>query len=111
MPRVHRLLALLFLLGCLSQAGAVAQAPLRVGIYPNPPKVFMNEDGGASGILVDLLREVASAEHWALEFVACEWQACLAALEAGRIDLLPDMAWSEERARRYAFHQVPVLHS
>ena len=117
MPRVHRFLALLFLLGCLGQAGAVAQVanvaqgPLRVGVYPNPPKVFMNEDGGASGILVDLLREVASAEHWTLEFVACEWQACLDALAAGRIDLLPDMAWSEERAQRYAFHQVPVLHS
>ncbi|MFC5480124.1 EAL domain-containing protein [Massilia suwonensis] len=111
MPCVHRFLALLLLLGCLSQAAAVAQAPLRVGVYPNPPKVFMNEDGGASGILVDLLREVASAEHWALEFVACEWQACVEALEAGRIDLLPDMAWSEERSHRYAFHHVPVLHS
>jgi diguanylate cyclase (GGDEF)-like protein/PAS domain S-box-containing protein len=115
MPRYQRILALLVLLGCLSQAGAALQvplqAPLRVGVYPNPPKVFMNEDGGASGILVDLLREMASAEQWPLEFVACEWQACLAALEAGRIDLLPDMAWSEERAARYAFHQVPALHS
>ncbi|WP_227496683.1 EAL domain-containing protein [Massilia litorea] len=111
MPPAKRILALLFLLACLAQAGAAPQAPLRVGIYQNAPKVFMNEDGGASGILVDLLREMASAEHWPLEFVACEWQACLDALDAGRIDLLPDMAWSDERAHRYAFHQVPVLHS
>ena len=111
MPRAHRILALLFLLGCLAQAGAAPQAPLRVGVYSNAPKVFMSGDGKASGILVDLLREVASAEHWQLEFVACEWQACMDALAAGQIDLLPDMAWSEERARTYAFHQVPALHS
>ncbi len=111
MPRAHRILALLFLLGCLGQAGAVPPAPLRVGVYPNAPKVFINESGKASGIFIDLLREVASAEHWQLEFVACEWQACMDALAAGRIDLLPDMAWSDERARTYAFHQVPALHS
>jgi diguanylate cyclase (GGDEF)-like protein/PAS domain S-box-containing protein len=116
MPRALRILVLplvlLLLPGCLGQVGAVAQqAPLRVGIYSNAPKVFMDEDGKASGILVDLLREVASAEQLPLEFVACEWQPCMDALAAGRIDLLPDMAWSEERARIYAFHQVPALHS
>jgi diguanylate cyclase (GGDEF)-like protein/PAS domain S-box-containing protein len=114
MPRAFRtlVLPLLLLLGSLSQAGAVAQqAPLRVGVYSNPPKVFMGEDGKASGILVDLLREVASAEQLSLEFVACEWRACMDALAAGRIDLLPDMAWSEERARTFAFHQIPALHS
>ena len=114
MPRVDRILALLLLLllGSLGQVGAVAQqSPLRVGVYSNAPKVFMNEDGKASGILVDLLRDIASAERWPLEFVACEWQACMDALAAGRIDLLPDMAWSEERAATYAFHQVPALHS
>lgn len=123
MPPAKRILALLLLLGCLARAESVSQgaltqepvlaspAPLRVGVYPNAPKLFIDADGKASGILVELLHEIASAEHWALEFVACEWQACLEELEAGRIDLLPDMAWSEERARSYAFHQVPALHS
>jgi len=112
MPRALRILALLFLLVPLGQAGGVAQhAPLRVGIYSNAPKVFMNEDGKAAGLLVDLLQEMASAEQWPLEFVACEWRACLDALAAGEIDVLPDMAWSEERALTYGFHKVPALHS
>ena len=112
MPRALRILALLFLLVPLGQAGGVAQhSPLRVGIYANAPKVFMREDGRAAGLLVDLLREIASAEQWPLEFVACEWRACLDALAAGEIDMLPDMAWSEERALTYGFHQVPALHS
>ena len=90
MPRALRILVLLFLLGPLGQVGTVAQqAPLRVGVYSNAPKVFMDEDGKASGILIDLLREVASAEQLSLEFVACEWRSCMDALAAGRIDLLP----------------------
>ena len=111
MPLVKRALAFLILLGALSLAAAARQPTLRIGVYPNPPKVFTNADGQATGILVDLLREVASAEQWPLEFIACEWNACLDALAAGQIDLLPDLAWTEARARRYAFHQVPALHS
>ena len=116
MPRVLRLLVFVSLLGCLGQAGAqssVAQSSVRlkVGVYANAPKVFVNEEGQANGILVDLLREIASAERWTLEFVRCEWQDCQRLLSSGSIDLLPDVAWSEQRARVFAFHRVPALHS
>ncbi|MEW6024439.1 MAG: EAL domain-containing protein [Pseudomonadota bacterium] len=111
MPRVLRLLVFVSLLGCLGQAGAQGAAPLRVGVSNNAPNLFMNEQGQASGILIDLLREIASAERWTLEFVPCEWAACVDLLAAGRIDLLPDVAWSEDRARVLALHRIPVLHS
>ena len=111
MPRVRRFLVFVSLLGCLAQAGAQPPTPLRVGVYANAPKVFMNEDDQAAGILVDLLREMASAERWTLEFVPCEWPDCLDLLASGRIDLLPDVAWSEGRARAFAFHRIPALHS
>ena len=111
MPRALRLLVFVSLLGCLGQAGAQVRAPLRVGVFGNAPNVFMNNKGEASGILVDLLREMASAERWTLEFVPCEWTACVDMLAAGRIDLLPDVAWSQERARVFAFHRVPAVHS
>ncbi|WP_313178597.1 transporter substrate-binding domain-containing protein, partial [Massilia sp.] len=111
MPRVLRLLVFVSLLGCLGQAGAQGAAPLRVGVSNNAPNLFMNEQGQASGILIDLLRDIASAERWTLEFVPCEWAACVDLLAAGRIDLLPDVAWSEDRARVLALHRVPVLHS
>nr|HBZ07805.1 diguanylate cyclase [Massilia sp.] len=111
MPRALCLLVFVSLLGCLGQAGAQTSAPLRVGIYANAPKVFMNEDDQPAGILVELLREMASAERWTLEFVPCEWPGCLDLLAAGRIDLLPDVAWSEGRARAFAFHRIPALHS
>jgi len=111
MPRVFRLLVFVSLLGCLGQASAQAAPPLRVGVLNNPPNLFMKADGQADGILIDLLRDMASAERWTLEFVPCEWAACVDLLGAGRIDLLPDVAWSEDRARVFAFHKIPAVHS
>jgi len=111
MPRVLRLLVFVSLLGCLGQAGAQVSAPLRVGVSNNAPNLFINQQGQAEGIQIDLLREMASAERWTLEFVPCEWTACIDLLAEGRIDLLPDVAWSDERARVFAFHRVPAVHS
>lgn len=111
MPRVLRLLVFVSLLGCLGQASAQVSAPLRVGVPNNAPNLFINQQGQADGIQIALLREIASAERWTLEFVPCEWTACVDLLAEGRIDLLPDVAWSEERARVFAFHRVPAVHS
>jgi len=73
--------------------------------------MFTNDAGEADGILIDLLQEIAARENWQLKFVACEWQECLKALEAGAIDLMPDVAYSTERDRQFDFHRTPALHS
>ncbi|MFO1329508.1 MAG: PAS domain-containing protein [Rubrivivax sp.] len=107
MPRA--LLALLLLLSCLSTTAVGRE--VRVGLYHNPPKLTAGSDGQPSGILGDLLREVARLEGWTLRPVPCEWEACLEALAAGAIDLMPDVAYSEKRDERYDFHREPALHS
>lgn len=101
-----------WLLALALGAGVAAQArEVRVGVYSNEPKIYINEAGRATGIFPDLLRDIATREGWTLEFVPCEWQACLDALEHGRIELMPDVAFSSERDRRFDFHQIPVMHS
>ncbi|MEW5770224.1 MAG: EAL domain-containing protein [Pseudomonadota bacterium] len=92
-------------------AVAASAREVRVGVYENTPKIFTDAQRQPAGIFIDLLRETAAHEGWRLSFVRCEWQACLRELEAGRLDLLPDVAYSEERARLFDFHAVPVLHS
>jgi len=97
---------------CISlPAGASEPGNLRVGLYENKPKIFTEDDGAAAGIFVDILREIAKEEGWKLQYVKCEWQECLRALEEGRIDLMPDVAYSEERALLYDFNKTPVLES
>lgn len=84
---------------------------LKIGVYQNSPKIFLNRDGTADGILVDYLREIAQLEGWSLTFIPCDWSECLALLEDGKLDIMPDVAYNEERARLFAFHREPALHS
>jgi len=84
---------------------------VRVGVYNNPPKIFMDKSGQISGIFGDLLREVAAQENWLLQPVACEWQACLDMVQDGRIDLMPDVARTSDREERFRFSSTPALHS
>ncbi len=99
-------------------AGAMAQEDqgaegdtVRVGIYQNPPKVFVDPAGTPTGFWVDVLAAIAQAEDWTVEYVACEWQACLDGVEAANLDLMLDVAYSEARDRRFDFNQESVLSS
>ncbi|MTI62453.1 EAL domain-containing protein [Methylophaga sp.] len=85
--------------------------PLRVGVYNNPPKLMLNEQQELSGIMGDLLQQIASRENWRIEPVPCTWSACLLMLENGELDLLPDVAKTGSREQRYQFHSEPALMS
>lgn len=90
----------------------IAQArEVLVGIYDNKPKVFLDANEQAAGIFVDILRNIAEKESWKLKYVPCTWRECLTHLQAGRIDLMPDMAYSEGREKIFAFHATPALFS
>jgi hypothetical protein len=54
---------------------------------------------------------MAAEEGWTLVYVPCQWAECLAALEEGQIDLMPDVAYSPERDEKYDFHRTPVAES
>ncbi len=84
---------------------------VRVGVYQNEPKIFMDSAGQASGIYIDLLDEISVDEGWTLVYVPCQWADCLSALGNGQIDLMPDVAYSTDRAQIYDFNTTPVLTS
>jgi PAS domain S-box-containing protein len=103
--------AFLFLTPISIAKADAAGRTVRVGVYQNEPKIFMGENGQASGIFIDILKEIGAQEGWTLMFEPCQWADCLAALEAGEIDLMPDVAYSTERDLKYDFHHTPVLDS
>lgn len=82
-----------------------------VGAYHNPPKILVTENGKLSGILGDLLTEIAVRERWHLKAVQCDWAYCLKLLQNGEIDLLPDVAITEQRQLELGFHSTPALYS
>jgi PAS domain S-box-containing protein len=105
-------------LGALPAADGAAPAAnptpprlVRVGLYQNPPKILRDEAGQPAGIFVDLLEQIAEEENWQLNFVDCPWSDCLKELQRGSLDLMPDVAWSLERAEVLDFHQTAVIQS
>jgi len=100
----------LLLMFSLLQSVLAAQT-INVGIYQNEPKIFVNAQGQPDGFFVELLGKIAAQENWTLNYFPCEWETCLKNLEQGKIDLLPDVAYSEERALRFLFGKEVALSS
>jgi PAS domain S-box-containing protein len=105
------ILFLVTLFGFAEQAFAQPDSTIKVGIYQNPPKVFINENGNADGIFIEILEEMARLEGWKLEYVRCNWNDCLSHLENSEVDLMPDVAFSIERAKLFSFSNLPVIES
>jgi diguanylate cyclase (GGDEF)-like protein/PAS domain S-box-containing protein len=101
----------LLILVCLQVPFIATAAEVRVGIDSNPPLTSITQDGQAEGLLPDLLRQVARQSDWTLTIVPCQWQQCLAMLDSGQIDMLPAIAYTEERAEKYNFAEQTVFTS
>lgn len=100
------------LLVCFTPIHASAETRIvRVGVYENSPKVLTCESGKPSGIFIDIIEHIAQNENWKLEYVPGNWEEGLKRLSAGKIDLMPDVAYTANRERKYSFHKTPVLYS
>ena len=76
---------------------------IKVGIYNFNPLVFINEAGEGDGFFIDILKHIAEREHWEVEYIPGSWNESLDRLVRNEIDLLPSIAYSEERARKLDF--------
>ena len=82
---------------------------IKVGIYQNKPKVFVDSAGEPQGFFIDILNYIASKEDWQLEYIASTWEKNLEKLERAEIDLLLDIAESERRNDLYDFNKEIVF--
>jgi PAS domain S-box-containing protein len=105
------LILFLFFICSLLGVNTVFSQRVYVGVYQNSPKIFIDDSGNPSGIFIELLEEIAAKENWELEYISGSWSECLKNLEEGKIDLMPDVAYSEERDELFDFHNIPVLES
>ena len=114
MKSLNCILVLLFLL--VFQANFFAtennqQNTIKVGVYDNPPKIFINENGNADGIFIDVIKSIAKTENLKIEFVNGDWLKLTEMLKRGEIDILPDVAYSQERDSIFTLNKLPVLGS
>ncbi len=102
------------LLSCLALFAFFGMADareVRVGVYSNEPKIFNDAKGKPAGILIDVLQRTAAKNDWTLNYISCTWQECLDSLQDGKIDLMPDVAYTPQREKLFDFHKTPALHS
>jgi signal transduction histidine kinase len=96
----------------LSAAAVVpvlAHDSIRVGVYRNEPKVFVDSQGHVRGFFVDILNYIAEKEGWQIEYLPDTWQNNLAKLARGDIDLLLDVAESAKRTELFDFNRESVF--
>ncbi len=107
------MISLLFLVFICRSASAdsVEIRTVKVGIYENEPKVFTSKTGAPTGIFIDIIEFIAKAENWKLQYVPGSWAEGLERLATGEIDLMPDVAYTADREKIYAFHKETVLSS
>ena len=86
-------------------------AEIRIGIDNNPPLTFVDDMGKVEGLFPDLFQQIAKEKNWSIKYVPCKWQQCLDALATGDIDILPAIAYTEQRALKYNFATQTVVSS
>jgi len=115
--RMKRYLVLLLCLSLLSVSffslavcadDSVSSITVKVGLYENSPKIFTDQKGNASGFWPPIIEYIAAREGWEIEYVHGTWTECLARLANNEIDIMPDVAYTEERATLYDFSKETV---
>jgi PAS domain S-box-containing protein len=101
-------LLIIFTAGAFTAVAADNSVYIKVGVYENEPKIFTDENGKPSGFWPDIIEYIASQEGWEIQWVHGTWQECLERLQNNEIDIMPDVAYSEDRAAVFDFSQETV---
>lgn len=81
---------------------------LKVGIPNFRPLAFKDSERGYTGLYPDLLKPIAKAENWTIEYVEAPWPDLVKKLEDGELDLMTCMAYTPERAERFNYSKEVV---
>lgn len=86
-----------------------AKTTFTVGAYNNEPIIFTGDDGVVRGLFIDILEDIAKKEGWQLEYKTGSISELLQDLQAGRIDLLPAIAYSKAKEQDIDYNLESVL--
>ena len=113
LPLIILAFVFIFITNTVFSTVAAGQEPLsiKVGAYANHPKIFMDANGKVSGFWPDLMEHIAETENWMIEYAWGTWNDGLDRLINKKIDIMPDVAFTEKRNKLYAFSEDPVFMS
>lgn len=82
---------------------------VKIGFFSLEPISFPDENGEAQGFNPDLLKKIAELEGWQPVFIHGSWGEGIDRLEANEIDLMINVAYSEDRAKKLDYNYEPTL--
>ena len=89
---------------CALPPAAGAAQTVTVGYYYDSDYMHKSKTGEYRGFDIEYLYELAKYTGWQYKFIDFDsWDDCFKALGEGKIDLLPALFWSRERAARLLF--------
>ena len=69
---------------------------------------YVDENGIRRGFGYELMQALAGYTGWKFEYVKCDWSNCFDKLENGEIDVMGDISYTDERAKRMLFSEEPM---
>ena len=80
---------------------------IRVGSFEDTFD-YVDKNGVRRGYGYELMQALAGYTGWEFEYVKCDWSDCFDKLENGEIDIMGDISYTEERAKKMLFPDEPM---
>lgn len=89
---------------CMPCLADETQKTIRVGSFEDTFN-YVDEHGVRRGYGYELMQALAGYTGWKFEYVKCDWSNCFEKLENGEIDIMGDIAYTDDRAKEMLFSE------
>lgn len=80
---------------------------VRVGSFEDTFN-YVDQNGVRRGYGYELMQKIAGYTGWTFEYVTCDWSNCFEKLENGEIDIMGDISYTDERAEKMLYSDMPM---
>ena len=89
---------------CMPCLADETQKTIRVGSFEDTFN-YVDDHGVRRGYGYELMQALAGYTGWKFEYVKCDWSNCFDKLENGEIDIMGDVAYTDDRAKEMLFSE------
>lgn len=89
---------------CMPCLADETQKTIRVGSFEDTFN-YVDEHGVRRGYGYELMQALAGYTGWKFEYVKCDWSNCFDKLENDEIDIMGDIAYTDDRAKEMLFSE------
>ena len=90
-----------------SETQTKEQKTIRIGSFEDTFD-YIDKNSVRRGFGYELMQALAGYTGWKFEYVKCDWSNCFDKLESGEIDVMGDISYTDERAKKMLFSEEPM---